>query len=209
MRAVEKIDLRLFYFMAINFGSFTIKEHEKNPNEPFSPIYLDLRSLPAGIYNLMAHLMRNIAKRERLIYDYVIGIPKAGEPIAEAFAKLVGKPLLRMEKIKTETGRKIGQKIFGSFIPGKSALLIDDVIDRSHTKEEACDNLGANGLITEAIIVHYDRERGGCERLRQEGKRVFAVRKVTEMLQFLVEQKKIIPERRDEIVTYIMATASE
>jgi len=64
----EKLALDLFGLGKIKFGAFKLKLHEKNPDAPLSPIYIDLRNLPDEIYQTIAELMAEILKNEKYGY---------------------------------------------------------------------------------------------------------------------------------------------
>lgn len=202
----EKLHLALFDLQKIKFGAFRLKLHETNPDAPLSPIYLDIRNLPEEVYVLAADLLHELIVRQNVPdFDYVIGIPKAGDPIGSALAKAIGKPLLHIEKIEHEGGRKISTNIVDEFIKGKSVLLVDDLVTKAHTKKEAIESVEANGLKVAATLVLYDREQGGLEELNQEGRRVHAVSRLSGALDFFVREGKISPTKREEILIYIAA----
>ena len=198
----EKLDLTLFNNGAIKFGAFKLKLHEKNPDAPLSPIYLNLRNLSEPTYELIGTVLDSLASREGFSYDYIIGIPKAGEPIGQAMGKVARKPCLRMEKIETVVGRKITSKILDPFTPGSSVLLVDDLITQADTKREAYNGVVANDLKVAGILVVYDREQGGLTQLREEGIKIAAARTMTEMLNFYVSVGSINSGKKDEVIAY-------
>ena len=84
-------------------GPFDFKFHEKHPNAPHSPIKVNLRPPPRG--NLTDELTEQIGNalyqlscESQIHYDCVVGVPKAGDPLAEAFAGLASVPLLSLKK---------------------------------------------------------------------------------------------------------------
>jgi orotidine-5'-phosphate decarboxylase len=202
----ERFHASLFDLGKIKFGAFKLKLHEKNPEAPLSPIYLNIRDLPDWAYTLTGDLLHELVVRENIgDFDYVIGIPKAGEPIGRAFAKAVGKPLLRIEKIEAEGGRKISSNILDPFERGKKAVLVDDLVTKAHTKREAIESVEANGLEVVATVVLYDRQQGGLEELNRTGRKVATVSRLGETLDFFVREKKIPAEKKDEVMAYIAA----
>lgn len=204
IKRVEHFHTVLFLLEKIRFGTFRIKLHEKNPEAPFSPIYLNIRDLPECVYALAGDILHELSAQEGITdFDYVIGIPKAGEPIGRAFAKAVGKPLLRIEKSEGTDGRKITSNILDPFEKGKKVVLVDDLITKADTKREAIESVEANGLEVVATLVLYDREQGGLQELNQSGRKVYAVARLSEMLEFFVYDKKIPQEKKDEIMAYI------
>jgi orotidine-5'-phosphate decarboxylase len=202
----ESFHLTLFGLEKIKFGAFKLKLHEKNPEAPLSPIYLNIRDLPEDMYTLAGDILHDLVIQENIDdFDYVIGIPKAGEPIGRAFANAIGKPLLRIEKIETEGGRKITSNILDPFEKGKKVLLVDDLITKADTKREAIESVEANELEVVATLVLYDREQGGLEELNRNGRRVCAMAKLSQTLDFFVNEKKIPQAKKEEVMAYIAA----
>ncbi|HEY4503684.1 MAG TPA: phosphoribosyltransferase family protein [Candidatus Paceibacterota bacterium] len=202
----QRFHIMLFNLQKIRFGAFKLKYHDKHPEAPLSPIYLNIRDLSAQLYELSGDILHDLVVREGIAdFDYVIGIPKAGEPIGKAFAKAVGKPHLRIEKIEDVDGRRITSTILDPFEKGKKVVLVDDLITKAHTKREAIKSVEVNGLEVVATLVLYDREQGGIVELNEEGRKVFAVSRLSEMLDFFVSAKKIDVKKRQEIIDYIVA----
>jgi len=147
----EKLALALFDAGAIKFGEFKLKMHEKYPRAPRSPIYLNLRIPPKG--ELTDDLVSEIGKQlfdlvdsENLCYQRVVGLPKAGNPLAEAFiiasdGILLPEELLYLEKEETETVRRILPDIEGVFQDGEIILVLDDLITGADTKIEGIEAL--------------------------------------------------------------------
>ena len=203
---VDRMHMSLFNLLKIKFGAFKLKLHEKNPTAPLSPIYLNIRELPDWLYTLMGDILHDVVVRENIgEFDYVIGIPKAGEPIGKAFAKAIGKPHLRIEKIEDEGGRRITSTILDPFEKGKKVVIIDDLVTKADTKREAIKSVEANGLEVVATIVLYDREQGGLKELNAEGRKVYAVARLSETLDFFVNKKKIDAAKKKEVMEYIAA----
>lgn len=202
----ERLHMSLLNLGKIKFGAFKLKLHEKNPDAPLSPIYLNIRELPDRLYTLAGDVLHDLADRENIgDFDYVIGIPKAGEPIGKAFAKAVGKPHLRIEKVETDEGRRITSTILDPFEKGKKVVLVDDLVTKADTKREAIRSVEANGLEVVATLVLYDREQGGLKVLNDEGHKICAVARLSEALSFFVGKKKIDAAKMAEVMAYIAA----
>ena len=201
---VDRLHISLFGLQKVKFGAFKLKLHEKNPEAPLSPIYLNIRDLPDWLYALAGDILHDLIVKEEIgDFDYVVGIPKAGEPIGKAFAKAIGKPHLRIQKIEDDDGRKITSTISDPFEKGKKVVLVDDLITKADTKREAIRSIEENGLEVIATLVLYDREQGGLKELNGEGRKTYAVAKLGEVLEFFVEKKKIEATKRDEVMKYI------
>jgi len=98
---------------AFKVGSFRLKLHETDPEAPFSPFYISMRekNVKEGQYPMLQKATANalyidtlplVAERN---IDYVVGIPNAGTPLAEAYAVLSDIPQLKMTKVETSAGR--------------------------------------------------------------------------------------------------------
>ena len=68
---------------AVKFGAFRLKLHEKQPDAPLSPIYVDLRTLrsfPDALDDAVVTLVEMIAARE-LSFDLYADVPQAATPL--------------------------------------------------------------------------------------------------------------------------------
>lgn len=202
----DRLHLSLFDLQKIKFGAFKLKLHEKKPDAPLSPIYLDIRNLPESVYALAGDLLHDLIIQERITdFDCVVGIPKAGEPIGRALAKAVGKPVIRIEKIEQEGGRRISTHILDPFDKGQTVLLVDDLITKAHTKKEAIESVESNGLKVVATVVLYDRQQGGLEELNLFGQKACAVARLSDALDLFISEKKISQAKKEEVMAYIAA----
>jgi len=202
----DRFHAAMFDLKKIQFGAFKLKLHELHPEKPLSPIYLNIRDLPEWMYVLAGDILHDLIVQEGIDdFDYIIGIPKAGEPIGRALAKAVGKPFLRIEKVEAAGSRKITSTILDPFEKGKRVLLVDDLITHAETKLEAIASVEANDLKVTATVVIYDREQGGLKELNAAGRKTYAVAPLSETLDFFVREKKIPAAKKDEVMAYIAA----
>lgn len=206
----------LFKEGAIKFGEFLLKLHEKTPLAPPSPIYLNLRTpdnpkpgpLTPKLVRKMGKYLRYLSMINALEFDYIVGIPRAGEPFAEAFAiaykKATGKtiPVLKLNKEELETRRKIGHMITGAFEPGKIVLVIDDLISEADSKFEAIEALEANGLVVKNVLVFVDREMGGGLELLRRGYVLHTAIGLSRLFSHYVNVGSITKQMRSEALTY-------
>lgn len=192
---VRTLAYRFFDRGAIKFGAFKLKAHEKNPDLPLSPIYINLRTEkhPANPGPLTDEDMDAIGE----LYDDVIepddfdcfaDIPDAGEPFGDQFEAAlarrgVTKRRLRLTKVKREDGsRYIAAEVEGDFKPGDVVWLIDDLITGADTKLEAIHALEAKDLVVKVIVVVVDRQQGGAEHLGTAGYRLIALLVLDDLL---------------------------
>ena len=137
-----------------------------------------------------------------LDYDYVVGIPAAAEPIAEAFVAIRSVPLLHLAKEESETGRRILPIINGEYRPGQKVLMIDDLISTAHSKIEAAGALRSNSLVVEDCVVLLDYELGGKDQLTQVGIRLHAVMTVNWLLDIYHDNGMIDTETKQRVINY-------
>jgi uridine monophosphate synthetase len=211
---------KLFEVGAVRFGAFRLKLHEIQPDAPLSPIYLNLRTtnnpkpgpLTPELVEEIANLIYGmIHLTPDLHFRYVVGLPRAGDPLADALMKCLkswGKVIqLRLVKEEDEGGRRIaGLLDEGDWsVPGK-VLLIDDLITKADSKLEAISVLESEDLEVRDLFVLVDREQGGSEWLKEEeGVRVVSAFTLSQLLNHYVETGKIDRSKADEVKDYLAA----
>ena len=175
------------------------------------PIYITLRVPDNGGPLSLTHVetvsraLYDLIEREKIVFDLIAGIPRAGEPFAKVVAKLSEKSLIKLGK-KEESGiRKIDSVISGEHQYGQRVLLIDDLITQADTKKEAIAVCEEAGLVVAAVVVLVDREQGGPEELKEAGYSLYAVFPLSQLLDYYVEADLITPEKRDEVKEYVAA----
>lgn len=209
----------LFDIGAIEFGAFRLKHHEKNPTQPPSPVYLNLRTptnpkpgpLTAEHLVMIGRELANVAAREELFYDRVAGIPNAGCPLANAFSLVEYEhprhrqhPMFAyLSKATHGQVRNIVRLSPGSYQPGDLILLIDDVITGADTKREAIEAIERAGCIVKDLLVLVDREQGGTEEMHHFDVRVHSVFTLTELVSFYATSGLILQAKADEVVAYL------
>src|SRR4030042_6386279 len=164
--SLKKLILKLFDIGAIEFGAFRFKHHEKHPDAPLAPMKINLRTpnhpadpgkLTPDVVFAIAVQFLEIIDREKIRFDYVCGIPKAGEPFAEVVAKILNKPLIRAEKTETFGKRKINRLFLPYAVkPGQSVAIFDDVITKGESKREIIQIFKKAVLEIAALIVFAD-----------------------------------------------------
>jgi uridine monophosphate synthetase len=196
---------------------FRLKLHEKNPDAPLSPIYLNLRTpdnkggtLTPEVLELIAVVMM---ERLPLHFTYVIGIPNAGTPIAEElFRHLKHDPvyphvqLLHLGKVEQEAGRRIvGIQEDLQDVDDPCVLLVDDLITQADTKLEAITAVEDDGLEVARLMVLVDREQGGKEQIAAAGHRLTPVFTLGELLDYYVTTDRIGLQIAHDVGIYLRA----
>lgn len=208
----KELAIKLFDVGAIQFGQFKLKMHEQYPNAPCSPIYLNLRIPPKGkltdeLVLEIGEQLFNLADSEDFCYQRIVGLPKAGNPLAEAFiiasdGILLPEELLYLKKEETETGRRILPDIEGVFQDGEVVLVIDDLITGADTKIEGIEALRANGLLVTDCVVLVDREQGGKKQLAECEVKLHSVFTLMELLDIYIESGRITKETQQKVAGY-------
>lgn len=207
--AQENLLDRIYEREVMRFDAFKLKLHDKNPKAPLSPIYISLRKPETGgplteeDVKIIGGELYLLIRRKRILFDLVVGIPRAGEPFAEVISRLSGRPLLKLGKKVEGDARKIDSVISGEYRSGQLVLLVDDLITQADTKKEAigvCENAG---LTIAGIVVLIDREQGGAEDLANGGYNLYAIFPISALLEYYVRTGKITQAKRDEVMAYI------
>lgn len=138
----NELALLIFGAGEIQFGEFNFKIHETFPEAPKSPIKIVLRQPPQGklsleiLHSIGRYLYKTVQQPlSWLSYDCIVGLPRAGEPLAQGFwdASMKKPIILRLEKEEQENHRQILPVVSGDFKIGQKVLMIDDVITNAGT----------------------------------------------------------------------------
>ena len=191
---------------------FRLALHDKNPDAPLSPFYINLRTpdnkdgplQTAHVESIATELM-SAAKRHHIDYDAVAGIPNAGTPLAlavERVSGMAGTPAeyVHMYKVSPDTREMRAVR----WVSGaRRVLLVDDLITRADSKLTAVTALQEAGYEVAGIVVYLDREQGGVRELRRMRIPVFAVLKISEILDFYGDEKLISKKDLRTIQAYL------
>jgi orotate phosphoribosyltransferase len=187
---------------AVKFGEFRLKLHEKQPDAPLSPIYIDLRvlqSYPDALDAAVAALAELIHLR-RLTYSCYAGIPLAATPLVTLLSHRTRVPMITPREAKTHGS---SETVNGVFTPGETALVIDDVVSRAESKLEAIAVLEGNGLVVKDVVVLVDREQGGAAQLAASGYRLHAVVQLSQLLSYWHSAKALDQATYQRAVDYL------
>jgi orotate phosphoribosyltransferase len=196
-QTTQQLSDALFDSGCIQFGDFTLKSGLA------SPIYVDLRLLVSHP-PLLREVARALAEAaHELEFDRIAAIPFAGLPIGVAIALEMERPLIYPRPVKAHGLRRA---IEGTFEPGETALVVDDLISRGGSKLEAIAPLEAAGLVVRDVLVLIDREQGGAEELAEQGYRLHAVFRLPEILNALRESARITPAQHVEVMAYLQGS---
>lgn len=193
---IEELSLALHKAGCVQLGQFKLK------SGLLSPIYVDLRLLVSHP-PLLRRVGSLLAERAQAFkFDVLAAIPYAALPIGVAVSLAMELPLVYPRKEVKDYGTE--RSVEGAFKRGQTALLIDDLITKGHSKIEAIALLEAAGLKVKDVLVLVDREQGGVEELDAHGYAVHAVLTLSQILDVLVGAGQLTAARRDEIKTWLM-----
>lgn len=198
--AQERLSVQLFDIGAIKFGDFRLKLHDKNPEAPFSPVYIDLRVLrrfpeaKAVAVDVYQELVRPLQ------FDLLADIPTAVTPLVSSLSDRLGVGMITPRADAKAHGS--GAIIDGLLDTdrGKTVVLIDDLVTRADSKLEAASILVAQGLTVKDIVVLIDREQGGKEQLAAVGFNLHSALTMGQMLDFYARVGKLSPERYHDAI---------
>jgi len=202
----ERLALVLFEAGVIQFDfekGWRLKLHEKSPDAPLSPFYIDLRRLQSCLDAKQEAVSALIERAEGLDYDYIAGIPLAAVTLASSMADRIGKPQITPRMDKKTHGEM--RKIDGVYQKGKTALVVDDLVTRADSKLEAIEVLEENGLVVKDVVVVFDREQGGAEQLAEKGYALHVALKIRSALKFYARIGKITQKQLSHVLDYLAA----
>lgn len=208
----------LFEKGAIQFGAFKLKLHEKNPDAPLSPIYLNLRTpdhptkpgpLDEKTLELIGACLHKKILQQGLIFSAITGIPRAGEALVEGLIKNIPQPrgfqIIKLDKEEKDGFRQIIPRAGYKYRPGEIVLLIDDLVTEADTKLEAIESLESQGVKVHDLLVLVDREQGGAEQLEQLGYHVHVVFPISTLLGYYLKSGKISQEQYTQTMSYLFS----
>ncbi|EKD73808.1 MAG: hypothetical protein ACD_45C00182G0001 [uncultured bacterium] len=194
MTATHLID-SLYQIGAIKLGNFTLKSGQT------SNIYLDVRQIISypkllrAVADAIWQAIRNCK------FDLICGVPYTALPIATCISVEHNIPMIIRRKEKKSYGTK--QQIEGSFQPGQTCLIIEDLITTGSSIIETANDLKAVGLkITDAALL-IDRQQGGKKNLADQHYQVHTIFTLNEVLKTLLEAPYVPPQEKTIIKTII------
>lgn len=171
----------------VKFGQFRIKLHDRLPDAPLSPIYINLRllrSYPSAlkkVVDAMCQLVNDNIEN----FDLIADVPTAGTPFSVIASQVLNIPMItpRMD-IKSHG---LSDRIDGTYSEGKRVLIIDDLITAADSKLQIVGLLENAGLRPTAVLVVLDREQGGRAGLEKRGIKLITLLTITELLSSLLD----------------------
>lgn len=186
----------------VNEEEFAIKVHEKTPDAPLSPIYVNMRNLPQDLIEKIGHVMSEITLKDRP--DFCTGIPNTAVAFAKEYSNNTHIPYLDVyEKSGTSTNRRLINFPSTPRGEGQSLLIIDDVISQGNSKFEAIKVAQDLGYTIAGILVLIDRSQGGSKQLEKQGINVYSVFTLPSLVKYYFETHNISEEKYNQITSYL------
>lgn len=197
---------------------FRLALHDKNPDAPLSPFYLNLRTgdnpkpgpLTPDLVRRISYEIGRAVKGWDISYSGICGIPNAGVPFSTALLQYwhsVGNPKIRvnLSKCDTSAGRAFTttNMIHSGFSVG-SVLLVDDLITSETVKRLAINTLRIEGYPICAVAVFLDRRPNPSAYL-SDGTRVAAALTIADMLLELERTERISNHDATAIWKYLQS----
>lgn len=202
VRDTRPIDFR------VDPGEFVFKHHEKTPEAPLSPMYINLRNLPENLVKAIAQTLTKIKLPQKP--DYLTGIPKAALPITQAYSRITKIPEIQIfDKEDGEAKRAVIPYKNAPKGNGKKLLIIDDLITKGHSKLEAFKIAKKLGYKIVGLLLLFDRQEGGVEELQKMGYKIYAAMKLKPTLKYFLKSKKITQRQYDETISYLKTSISK
>ena len=104
---------------------------------------------------------------------------------------------------QTEEARQIE----GVWQPGERVVIIAGLLTSGGSVIQSAEVMRAAGLVVEDVVVLIDREQGGVDKLAAAGLRAHSVFKISEMLDTLVDARRLDEAKRREVLAYISQQA--
>lgn len=200
---------------------FKLKLHEKQPNAPLSPFYLNLRTpdnpkpgpLTPELVTQIGEVLYSLAYKRGLTFTCVAGLPNAGDPlalaVAEAYSQKYGSAtcVIKLKKESTKGQRQITEVVGSTFgRVGDHVLVIDDLITKADTKLEGIAALEQANLKVRDVVVLLDRQQGGSKQLADRGYRLHALFTIEVLLRCYLDEGRITLTLHEEITKYLQAS---
>ena len=178
-----------------------------------SPIYVNVRRIisnPRALRQIgdlitdETRMLGGMLRPHIQPFELVAGVPLGGLHIATAFSLTSDVPLIYPHPRSEE--HEVYEEIEGSYLPGQSVLLVDDVLTGGGSVQDTAERLRTAGLMVHDAIVLLDRQAGGPDRLEAEGIRTHPLLTMDALLNYLVSRELITEAIYAKCLTYMGQT---
>lgn len=192
---LNEVIIDLYEIGVFQFGNFTLKTGIS------SPMYIDLRRIISRP-KLLIQIAQLMGKNFLYIpVDVICGVPYTALPIATVISIEYQIPMV----LKRKEGKNYGLKrlIEGIFEKGSRCVIIEDIVTSGSSILETKQELTKEGLIVKEAVVFLNRNQGGEQKLLEKDVKIYAVCTLLEVLDILLQSKKINPICFDRVMDFL------
>ncbi|OGM22502.1 hypothetical protein A2863_02980 [Candidatus Woesebacteria bacterium RIFCSPHIGHO2_01_FULL_38_9b] len=201
----ERLALSLFdsgVFLFDFENGFRLKHHEKYPNAPLSPFYINLRLLQSHPETAKLEAVTSLIElSDGLEFNRITAVPRAADPLVSSMADRTGWSQITPRTENKDHGLEVG--IDGVYEPGDTVLVVDDLITTAASKLEMIKVLKSKGLVVRDVVVVFDREQGGEQELAEKGYNLHAALEIKPTLQYYSRVGRITQEQLVKVLAYL------
>ncbi len=199
----ETLAKKFFDIGAVRFGNFSVKS-TPDANMAVSPLSLDLRVI-RSYPDVMDIVTEALQEESRSVnFDLIADIPTAATPFVSLLSQKTRVPMITPRIRKDAESEYV---IEGSFVAGQKVLLVDDIVKKAESKLAAIGILESFGLSVRDIIVLIDQEQGGNAQLSGKGYQLHAMFRLSDLLKYYLQKRKIKQSTFNEVRDYFLANA--
>ncbi|MCY3920793.1 MAG: phosphoribosyltransferase family protein [Chloroflexi bacterium] len=162
-----------------------------------SPVYINVRRLIAHPWALRrigdllsdeTRMLGGMLRPTIAPFELIAGVPMGGLHAATAFSLSSNVPMIY---VHPPSQAHAAEEIEGTYYPGQTVILVDDLMTRGGSLAETADLLRSAGLMVHDAFVLIDRGAGGVERMRREGVKVHSLLTLEGLLNYLLARELI------------------
>lgn len=137
-------------------------------------------------------------------FDIICGVPYTALPIATTVSVKINTPMVMRRKEAKDYGTK--KLIEGCFKDGDRCLIIEDVVTSGSSILETVKDLKESAICVKEAVVLLNREQGGEQILAENNVKMHALLSLTQLMQFLLQEKCITEEVCASVKQYLAQT---
>ena len=191
---------------AVEFGQFNVGSTTD------SPIWVNVRRIVSNPRALRAvgqlirehtRTLSGMLRPAMAPFELVAGVPIGGLHIATAYALVADLPLIYPHP---RAGTEHYEEIEGSYFPGQTALIVDDLITGGTSMLATAETLRSAGLMVHDAVALLDRQAGGQQRFQGIGIQLHALLTLEMLLNYLESSNRITEAQYARCMAYIQRT---